>query len=159
VVKYLALLSILFSSLCQADLVASVGVGKGIMYHDGTPFERALALGYQFNWGDFFIRPEGGYFLDVSGNHEVIALGRTALWRARALDRWPGTPSRHGAGLPPEPGPDPGRALPISLGRRHRDLRRQELSGPGLEASLSAGFEMPNQGRDFITVQWRWEYP
>jgi hypothetical protein len=143
VVKYLALLSILFSSLCQADLVASVGVGKGIMYHDGTPFERAMALGYQFNWGDFFIRPEGGYFLDVSGNTKS-SLWAAPLFGVRALST--AGPELHlamGPGYLQNPDQILGGHFQFSLeggigisdGKNYLGLAWKHLS--------SAGFEMP----------------
>jgi len=65
-IQYL-ILTLILTATAQADIVLSLGAGKGIMGDHGTPFERVAALGYQKAWGDFFIRPEAGWFMDISG--------------------------------------------------------------------------------------------
>lgn len=145
------------STNSRADLVTSVGVGKGIFGDHGTPFERAASLGYQFDWGDFFVRPEAGYFEDISGS------GKSSLWLSPLM----GVRALSGAG--PE--------LHIAVGPGYLQNPDQVLGGNfqfSLEGGLgltsgdgttyvgvawkhlsSAGIEMPNQGRDFIVVQLR----
>lgn len=155
--KIISLFVLCFSIAAQADIVTSVGVGKGIFGDHGTPFERATAIGYQFDFGDFFVRPEGGYFLDISGS------GKSSLWAApllgvRALSAV--GPELHlaiGPGYLQNPDGVLGGHFQFSLeggvgissndGKTYVGMAWKHLS--------SAGFEMPNQGRDFIVVQLR----
>lgn len=138
----------------RADLSVNVGVGKGITTPH-TPFERTVAVGYQFAWGDFFVRPEAGYFLDISGK------GKSSFWAApligvRALSNV--GPELHvaiGPGYLQNPDEILGGHFQFSLdggigisdGTTYIGLAWKHLS--------SAGLEMPNQGRDFLVIQLR----
>lgn len=148
-------LVLLFTSLAQADLVTSVGVGKGIMEGHGTPFERVAALGYQFNWGDFFMRPESGWFEDLSGN------GKSSLWIAplvgvRALSQV--GPELHiamGPGYLQNPDQVLGGHFQFSLEGGLGISDKNVYLGLAWKHLSSAGIEVPNQGRDFIVIQLR----
>lgn len=152
----LLLLPLLLSNLALADLSVSVGAGKAITDHPAEPFERAIALGYQFPIAaDLFIRPEGGYFLDVSGQ------GKSSFWAApllgvRALSR---TGSEiHlavGPGYLDQPDEILGGHFQFSLEGGIGISDKNVYIGMAWKHLSSAGFEMPNQGRDFITVQLR----
>lgn len=52
-------------------VVLNIGVGSGIMKGPGTPFERSFQLGFE-HWlaPGLFVRPQAGYFLDVSGENK-----------------------------------------------------------------------------------------
>ena len=150
------LLLLLISSITQADVLLSVGAGKGIIDRNGTPFERVAEVGYQLPFAaDFFVRPEAGYFEDISGN------GRSSFWvtpvmGVRALSTV--GPELHiavGPGYLENPDSVLGGHFQFALeggaaisdGKTSLGLVWKHLS--------SAGIEMPNQGRDFIMIQWR----
>jgi Lipid A 3-O-deacylase (PagL) len=149
------LATMLLSAGANAEVALSVGTGKGIVGEHGVPFERTAAVGYQLPFGDFFVRPEGGYFLDISGQ------GASSLYAAPLLGV--STHSSNGPELHVAVGPgylqNPDQVLGghfqfslegglgISDGKNYLGLAWKHLS--------SAGFEMPNHGRDFITLQWR----
>ncbi len=147
---------ILFPVFSMADATISVGVGKGVMEEKGTPFERMLAVGYEHALpAGVFVRPEAGWFMDISGN------GKSSAWAAPLL----------GVRAQSQVGPE----LHIAMGPGWLQNPDQVLGGHfqfSLEGGAglsdksffiglvwkhlsSAGFEMPNQGRDFITVQLR----
>jgi len=150
------LLFLAFSSLASADAVVNVGVGKGIFGAPGTPFERSVSGGYQWVIGtDFFVRPEAGWFEDLSGH------GESSLWVSPLIGVR--TISHFGPELHIAVGPaylqNPDQVLGghfqfsleggvgISDGKTSLGLEWKHLS--------SAGIEMPNQGRDFISIQLR----
>lgn len=149
-------LLIFFSTFASADVSISVGAGKNITDHPAVPFERAVALGYQFPIGyDFFIRPEGGYFLDVSGS------GKSSFWAApllgvRAVSK-SGTEIHIavGPGYLDQPDEILGGHFQFSLEGGLGISDRHVYIGMAWKHLSSAGFEMPNQGRDFITIQLR----
>lgn len=147
----------LMSGIAQADLSVSVGTGKGILDVPGTHFERVGALGYQLSWGDFFLRPEVGFFGDLSGR------GRSSFWivpliGVRALSR--SGPELHIAGGPgylQNPDEILGGHFQFSLegGGGIMDASGKVYIGVAWKHLSSAGIEMPNQGRDFIMIQLR----
>lgn len=144
------------STLAWSEVSVSVGAGKGILDKKGTPFERVAVVGYQFNpWADVFIRPEAGYFEDLSGS------GKSSYWvaplagvKASSLS---GAELHIGMGPGYLQNPDStlGGHFQFSLeggvglydGKTYIGLAWKHLS--------SAGIEMPNQGRDFIVIQLR----
>lgn len=154
-----ALLSVVFflAVTAHADTVASIGVGKGIFGDHGTPFERVAALGYQFEWSDFFIRPEAGYFEDISGN------GKSSFWAAplfgvRALSKvGPELHIAFGPGYLQNPDQILGGHFQFSLegGLGITSLDGKTYIGVAWKHLSSAGIEMPNQGRDFLVIQLR----
>lgn len=151
-------LLLMFSSLASADLNLSVGLGKGVLGNPGTPFERSVAVGYQFLLkDDLFIRPEVGYFADISGN------GKSSLWVAplvgvRALSQV--GPELHiamGPGWLQNPDEVLGGHFQFSLegGVGINSSDGKTYIGMAWKHLSSAGIEMPNQGRDLIVVQLR----
>lgn len=143
-------------SAAQADIVLSVGVGKGITEEHGTPFERAAAIGYEFQTPiGIFIRPEVGGFVDFSGR------GLSSFWGSPLV----------GVRAVSQVGP----ALHLAIGPAYLQNPDQILGGHfqfSLEGGIelkdenfsiglcwkhlsSAGIEMPNNGRDFIVAQVR----
>lgn len=155
--KKLILLVLFFSSFARADLVTSIGVGKGIMEGHGTPFERVGILGYQFNAGDFFVRPQAGYFLDVSGQNKSSIIAST-LFGVRAVSQV--GPELHlavGPAYLQHPDGILGGHFQFNLeggvGLLSKDGKT--YVGAAWEHFSSAGFEMPNLGRDFIVLQVR----
>lgn len=156
--KILLLISLFcFSFFARADVVTSVGVGKGILGEHGTPFERAVAIGYQFDFGDFFVRPEAGYFEDISGQ------GKSSAWAApllgvRALSQV--GPELHiavGPGYLQNPDEVLGGHFQFSLegGIGLASADKKTYVGLAWKHLSSAGIEMPNMGRDMIVVQLR----
>lgn len=150
------LVAAILSHLALADVSLSVGTGKGIMGDHGTPFERAAALGYQYQFGTgIFIRPEAGWFMDISGQ------GMSSFWAAPLV----------GVRAKSQVGPE----LHLAIGPGYLQNPDQVLGGHfqfSIEGGIgitddkfyiglawkhlsSAGFEMPNHGRDFITAQIR----
>lgn len=148
--RYLLLLLLLASS-AQADVALSVGVGKGIMGDPGTPFERMVALGYQRQLlPELYLRPEGSYFLDISGQGKSSFVGAVLL----------------GVQAQSSVGPQ----LHFAIGPAYLENPDQILGGPfqfkvefgaGIQSDhvylgvawvhmSSAGLEMPNHGRDFF---------
>lgn len=155
--KKLISLFLLLSSFANADAVISIGVGKGIMEGHGTPFERTAILGYQFNFGDFFVRPQGSYFLDVSGQSKS-SLWASTLLGVRAVSRV--GPELHlavGPGYLQNPDQILGGHFQFNLegGMGMLSKDGKTYVGAAWEHLSSAGFEMPNLGRDFIVVQVR----
>lgn len=146
------ILSLLFlSSFAQADIALSVGVGKGIMGDNGTPFERMVALGYQHNLApELYVRPEVSYFLDISGQ------GKSSLLAAALL----------GVKAKSTIGP----ALHFAIGPAYLQNPDQILGGhfqfkvefgAGIDTDRvylgaawthfsSGGLNQPNRGRDFF---------
>lgn len=148
--------ALLMTSVAHADAVVSVGVGKGILSDQhGTPFERVVAAGYQFSWGDFFVRPEAGYFMDISGQ------GKSSFWAApllgvRALSSV--GPELHlavGPGYLQNPDQILGGHFQFSLEGGIGITGKYAYVGVAYKHLSSAGFEMPNNGRDFLVVQVR----
>jgi hypothetical protein len=156
IMKLALFFTLLVPSICWADATVSIGTGKGILGDHGTPFERVVALGYQRTLlQDFFVRPEAGYFEDISGN------GKSSGWVSTLL----------GIRALSSVGPE----LHLAVGPSYLQNPDQVLGGHfqfSLEGGLgiadnrtyvglawkhlsSAGIEMPNQGRDFIVVQFR----
>lgn len=155
--KLIIFLAILLSSaLAQADLVTSVGIGKGALRGNGTPFERAIAIGWEqpFTTG-FFVRPEGGAFMDNSGE------GKSSPWLSTLGGVRATSPM--------------GATMHLAVGPGYLHNPDQKLGGHfqfSLEGGVgmedknfaiamvwkhlsSAGINMPNQGRDFIMAQIR----
>ncbi len=147
---------LLLTSLSRADIALSVGVGKGITGDPGTPFERVVALGYEHRFPvGVFIRPAAGYFMDISGS------GQSSFWAAPLL----------GVRAVSQAGP----ILHLAVGPGYLQNPDQVLGGHfqfSLEGGIglqdenvaislvwkhlsSAGFNMPNRGRDFICAQVR----
>jgi len=146
------LLLSLFSFSARADIVANVGVGRGVLYHD--PFERSISVGFQ--------RPLDGY----SVRFELGAWGGG-----------PGQPSVYGSFLvgmtvsPNEFGAESHVALgptyistPDSVLGGHFQINTE--FGLGMKDKLfyqgvlykhlsSAGIYQPNIGRDFLMLQLR----
>jgi hypothetical protein len=152
--KFILIALIFISQLAQADVVLSVGTGKGITGESGTPFERMVALGYEHDFtAGFFVRPEAGYFLDISGQ------GLSSMWAAPLF----------GVRAVSQVGP----ILHLAVGPGYLQNPDNILGGHfqfSLEGGIgivdshfgiqavwkhlsSAGFEMPNHGRDFIALQ------
>lgn len=147
---------LLCTAVAHADPVLSVGIGKGALYHNGTAFERSVVLGYQHNIAkEFFVRPEAGYFLDISGS------GKSSLWGAALL----GVSAKSTTGPELHVGFGPGYLQnPDNILGGHFQFSLE--GGIGISGShtylglvwkhlSSAGINMPNQGRDFIMVQLR----
>lgn len=154
--KYLFAL-LLISTSAWADLSFSIGTGKGIFGSPGTPFERVVAAGYQLSWSDFFLRPEAGYFEDLSG-HGKSSYWLSSLLGVRALSTV--GPELHiGVGPSYLQNPDAilGGHFQFSLegGAGITDKSGQVYIGIAWKHLSSAGFEMPNQGRDFVVIQLR----
>ena len=153
--KYLLLL--LITSVASAGVpVASVGIGKNAMYHNGTPFERAIEAGYQFEWGDFYARPEIGGFFCPGGPGNSSLYGAT-LFGVRALSSV--GPELH-VGFGPEYLVSPDGielsghfqvalegGIGISDAKSHIGLTWRHTS--------NSGIELPNLGRDFVMIQVR----
>jgi hypothetical protein len=154
--KLFILFLLMVSCTASADIVLSVGVGKGITREAGTPFERAVALGYEHRFKQgFFVRPEVGYFMDNSGQ------GLSSFWAGPLI----------GVAAVSTVGP----TLHLAIGPSYLHHPDQILGGHfqfSLEGGISllddnfsiglywkhlssAGFEMPNKGRDFIVAQVR----
>lgn len=150
------LILVCIATTAHADVTLSVGVGKGIMYHNGTPFERAVAVGYEHRFSNgIFVRPEVGYFLDISGQN------LSSIWAAPLI----GVRSKSAVGP----------AIHLAVGPGYLQNPDSILGGHfqfSLEGGLaledgnfaiglvwkhlsSAGIEMPNLGRDFICAQVR----
>ncbi len=155
--KLIIFLAILLSSaLAQANPVISLGIGKSAFRGNGTPFERAVAIGWEqpFTAG-FFVRPEGGWFTDNSGS------GQSSPWLS----------TLGGVRASSEVGP----TVHLAVGPSYLHNPDQKLGGHfqfSLEGGVgmedknfaiamvwkhlsSAGINMPNQGRDFIMAQIR----
>lgn len=148
---------LLFSGSAMASLSISVGAGKAITDNPPQPFERAVALGYQIPLGmDVFARPEAGYFLDISGGDHLSSWWAGAMLGVQALSK-NGTEIHIGVGPAYLENPDgilgghfqftPEFGIGISSEDVYIGVAWKHLS--------SAGFEMPNIGRDFITLQLR----
>lgn len=150
--RMLILLAVaLTSQIGSSDVALSVGVGKGIMGDSGTPFERMVALGYQKQLlPELYIRPEGTYFLDISGQGKSSLVGSVLM----------GVEAKSSVG--PE--------LHFAIGPSYLQNPDQVLGGhfqfkvefgAGISSDnvylgvawvhiSSAGLEMPNHGRDFF---------
>lgn len=154
--KLLLLALALVSTSAHADPVLSVGIGKASFYHNGTPFERSVVLGYQHNIREgFFVRPEAGYFLDISGN------GKSSLWGAALAGvtaKSKTGPELHigfGPGYLQNPDPLLGGHFQFSLEGGVGISGQDVYLGLIWKHLSSAGINMPNQGRDFIMAQLR----
>lgn len=152
--KYLALAVLLVSSFASADVIISAGVGKNIMKQNGTPFERAAIMGYQFKLPkSVFVRPQVGYFADFTGQ------GVSSAWGAVLV----GVEARSPVGP----------VLHLAVGPAYLQNPDQVLGGHfqfNLEGGIglcddnvcvklvldhlsSGSINMPNLGRDLIMVQ------
>ena len=153
--KYLILL-LLLSTPALAEVSLSAGIGKGALYHNGTPFERSAAIGYQYNFKhDFFIRPEVGWFMDNSGN------GKTSFWAAPLLGVSALStvgPELHvalGPGYLQHPDEILGGHFQFSLEGGVGITSKNAYVGLAWKHLSSGGITQPNRGRDFIMVQLR----
>lgn len=150
----IGLLWMLSGIASRADVVLSVGPGKGILGDPGTPFERAVALGYEYRLPKgLFVRAEGGYFLDISGH------GKSSFWAAPIF----GVRAQSQVGPVLHVGVGPG-WLQSPDGILGGHFQFSVEGGIGLcdenvcvqavwKHLSSAGFNMPNHGRDFICAQ------
>lgn len=156
-IKLIVFIGILLAStFANADLVTSVGIGKGVMKGNGTPFERALAIGWEHPFiTGFFVRPEAGWFMDNSGE------GLSSPWASTLGGVRATSPM--------------GATMHLAVGPAYLHNPDQKLGGHfqfSLEGGVgiedknfaiamvwkhlsSAGINMPNQGRDFIMAQIR----
>lgn len=146
--------------IAAADVVLSVGVGKGILYHNGTPFERFMSVGYEHEFPiGVFIRPEVGYFLDVSGKT------LSSFWAAPLLGvraRSPIGPLLHfavGPGYLQNPDSILGGHFQFSLEGGVALEDKNFALGLMWKHLSSAGINMPNLGRDAIVLHVRIRWP
>ncbi len=151
----LALSVLVFPGVSRADLVVAIGAGKRILSQG--PFERVAAAGYQFPiLRDLFFRPELGGWTDLSGNGRVSPY-LTGMLGVRTLPHPTGLELHIGVGPSFLLNPDQVLGghfqfcLEGGLGLVDKDV----YLGIAYKHLSSAGFEMPNQGRDFVVVQMR----
>ncbi len=154
-IKFLLLSIILIvSTLANAELISSVGVGKGILKANGTLFERVGIIGYQKNINsNLFIRPELGYFGDLSKE------GKSSSWVSSLIGAKVLTKSgitNHiaiGPSYLQNPDNTLGGHFQFSL-EGGVGLQDNNVSiGLAWKHLSSAGIETPNNGRDFIVLQ------
>lgn len=147
------------SSIAQADVVLNVGVGKNALKQDGSPFERAVSLGYQFNLPkSIFLRPQVGYFA-AHGNGQL-----SSAWGALLLGVEAHT--ELGADLSFAVGPGYLQNPDSVLGGRIQfntefgfGLSNKDVALKLLYGHLSSGPIYPvNQGRDFIMAQAQFKF-
>jgi hypothetical protein len=144
------------SEVTLADPTISVGIGKGAFGKSGTAFERAAALGYEHTFPiGVFVRPELGWFMDISGH------GKSSVFAAPLVGVRSGSrvgPEVHlamGPGYLQNPDEVLGGHFQFSL-EGGIAMRDENFSiGVVWKHLSSAGFNMPNRGRDFITAQVR----
>lgn len=153
---HLILSLLMLSTSALADLTATVGIGKGVLEHNGTPFDRMASLGYQIDLPlDFYVRPQAGYFLDISG------VNKSSFWGTAQVGVKANTAT--GAMLNVGIGPS---YLQNPDGILGGHFQFTVEGGAGIQTSntyiglawihiSSAGIEMPNQGRDFLSLQLR----
>ncbi len=145
----------MLSSQVNADIVASVGLGKSAFAGaQGTPFERAASLGYAHTFSNgLFLRPEAGWFIDNSGH------GVSSPWLAPLVGvRSQSTvgPTLHfamGPGYLHNPDSVLGGHFQFSLEGGASLVDRNFGIGVVGKHLSSAGIHMPNRGRDFIALQ------
>lgn len=150
----LALVAVLHTTAALADVTLAVGVGKGAFGSKGTSFERVVAVGYEHHFDNgLFVRPEVGYFLDISGR------GLSSFWLAPIV----GVEARSKAGFAIHVGCGPGLlqnpdqvlgghfqfSCEMGLGVRDEHF----FVGAAGKHLSSGGTSMPNQGRDFLVIQ------
>lgn len=158
----LLLITVLMSVSASADLVLGVGAGKGILNVAGTPFERLAVVGYQRSLGyDFFIRPEAGYFEDLSGGDHKSSLWIDPMFGIRA--KTISGPELHlgvGPGWIKNPDALLGGHFQFALegGGGAYSSDNKVFLGLVWRHLSSAGIEMPNQGRDFLMVEGRFAF-
>lgn len=148
---------LILSSQVHADVVASVGLGKSAFgSSSGTPFERAASLGYEHSFlNGLFIRPEAGWFMDISGS------GKSSAWAAPLVGVRSSSsvgPSMHlalGPGYLHNPDSFLGGHFQFSLEGGFALVDKNFGIGMVWKHLSSAGFNMPNRGRDFIVLQLR----
>jgi hypothetical protein len=147
----------LLTSIAYGDLLLSVGVGQGIFGASGTPFERVVEIGYEVPFaGDFFFRPEAGYFEDLSGGGNKSSAWGGVVFGVRAL-------TTSGLEIHVSVGPTYLQSPDTILGGHFQFNPEigicfndgKNCIGPAFVHLSSAGIEMPNNGRDFIMIQWR----
>lgn len=151
-----AILFLLLSSVVQADLVLGVGAGKGILDKGGTPFERVFQVGYQKTVApDLFVRPQAIYFTDNSGRG-LSSFLPSVLVGVMASSKT-GTELHIAAGPSYLQNPDGILGGHFQFTLEGCSLITDSHASIGLcwlHAS-SAGLEMPNNGRDFVSIQLR----
>ncbi len=152
---FLALIAMVSSVSCWADLVVSVGAGKRILSQG--PFERVAAVGYQRSLiRGLFVRPELGGWTDLSGNGKSSPY-LTAILGIRALPNQTGPEVHIGVGPSFLLFPDQvlGGHFQFSLEGGIGLVDHDVYLGIAYKHLSSAGIEMPNQGRDLVVVQMR----
>ncbi len=142
------------ASVAHADVTAMVGVGDGIMKGAGTPFERTVVLGYEHKFPvGAFVRPQVGYFLDVSGVNRSSFFG-SGLVGIRTIS--PVGPMLHFA-VGPAYLQNPDQILgghfqfnlEFGIGMDDKNFSLEAV----VSHLSSAGIEQPNRGRDFIGLE------
>jgi hypothetical protein len=142
---------LLMSSSASADVVASVGAGKGIL--SDQPFERVGCVGYQYNFNsNFFVRPEVGYF-------NANSVGTSSSWTGGLLGVQ--VTSTAGTNVHLASGPAYLQNPDNVLGGNFQFTNEAGIGltdknvylGLAWKHLSSAGIEIPNQGRDFIVLQ------
>lgn len=146
----------ILTGLSRADATLSVGIGKNVMKQNGTPFERMVAVGYEHRFPiGVFVRPEVGYFLDISGQY------KSSFWAAPLVGVTAVSqvgPSLHlavGPGYLQNPDEILGGHFQFSLEGGIGLTDKNFFVGMVWKHLSSGGINMPNNGRDFICVQTR----
>lgn len=138
------------------DLVLKAGAGLGIFGAAGTPFERIGAIGYQVELSqDFFVRPEFGYFNDISGHgkssgYGTLMVGTTALAKT-GVELYVGVGPAYLQYPDEQLGGNFQFAPEFGLGIKRKD----NYLGASLWHLSSGGINMPNHGRTFFGAEWR----
>lgn len=141
----------LLSQAALADVSLSVGVGKGIMGDPGTPFERMVGLGYQYNLApELYIRPEGTYFLDISGQGRSSLVGAALLGVKAKSTVGPELHFAIGPAYLQNPDSVLGGHFQFKLEFGAGIASDSVYLGVAWVHMSSAGLEMPNHGRDFF---------
>ncbi len=150
--KTISLLILLLSNLANADVSLSFGAGKNILGNSHENFEKVGIIGYQSEFSnDLFIKPEVGFF---TGNGESFWISPLVGVEILSLI---------------------GQEIHFAIGPAYLQNTDSILGGHFqfvLEAGAGitdgifylglawnhisdAGLVLPNQGRDFITLQLR----
>lgn len=146
-----AMLVILFVSTAQAEVTASVALGKGVL--DRVPFERQASIGYRLHFSEtWFIKPELGGWLGGLGEQSWF------IGAPVGLEVWiPNSGAYASAAVGPSRISHPDRILG-GFGQFDCEFGlglKTERANLGLtwKHFSSAGLAMPNLGRDFIGLQ------